>query len=137
MKNINIYSLSTVGIRQHFHQDYLFHEDRTDFTGSNGSGKSIIADLLQIIFVANKKYINFGTEGLDKDKRNLHTLPYKQNEAYSFLNIKVEENRYIAVGVCISSKVGVPIKPFVITSNTNLDLKIDQNGVSTFDVTIF
>lgn len=131
MKNIKIYSLSTVGIRQHFHQDYLFHEDRTDFTGSNGSGKSIIADLLQIIFVANKKYIKFGTESLDKDKRELHTLPYKQNEAYSFLNIRIEEYGYITVGVCISSKAGVPIKPFVITNSTNLDLKIEENSFST------
>lgn len=131
MKNINIYSLSTVGIRQHFHQDYLLHEDRTDFTGSNGSGKSIIADLLQIIFVANKKYIKFGTEGLDKDKRNIETLPYKQNEAYSFLNIRVEKNRYIAIGVCVSSKTRVPIKPFLITNNTNLDLKIEENSFST------
>ena len=125
MKSINIYSLSTVGIRQHFNQDYLLHEDRTDFTGSNGSGKSIIADLLQIIFVANKRYIKFGTDGKD---RNFDTIPYhNQNEAYSFLNITIEENQYVVIGVCISSKKGVPLKPFTITANTNLDLKIKDN----------
>ncbi len=128
MKEINIYSISTVGIRQHFNQDYLLHEDRTDFTGSNGSGKSIIADLLQIIFIANKKFIKFGT---DAKERNIHTIPYyNQNEAYSFLNIRIAENQYIVIGICISSKTGVSLKPFTITRNTDIDLKIEQNTFS-------
>tara|TARA_A100000171_G_scaffold42202_1_gene43397 strand:- start:3616 stop:6762 length:3147 start_codon:yes stop_codon:yes gene_type:complete len=126
---ISIHSISTVGIRQHFNQDYLLHEDRTDFTGSNGSGKSIIADLFQVIFIANKRYIKFGT---DSKKRDIHTIPYRdQNEAYAFLNIRIEENQYIAVGVCISSKTGVALKPFIITSHTDLDLNIEDNTFST------
>ncbi len=129
MKRVSIYSISTVGIRQHFNQDYLLHEDRTDFTGSNGSGKSIIADLMQIIFVANKRYIKFGTEAKE---RNIHTIPYhSQNEAYSFLNIRIAENQYIVIGVCISSKTGVSLKPFTITANTDLGLKIEENTFST------
>lgn len=46
-----IYSLSTVGIIHHQENDYIFHPARTDFIGDSGSGKSIIADLLQLIFV--------------------------------------------------------------------------------------
>lgn len=130
MKKISIYSLSTVGVRQHFHQDYLLHEDRTDFTGSNGSGKSIIADLFQIIFIANKKFIKFGTDGLDNEKRQIHSLPYKQNEAYAFFNVRVNDNQYITIGVYISSKVGVPIKPFVITVNSDLNLNLEENSFS-------
>ena len=42
-----IFSLSTVGIRQHNNCDYLLHPIRTDFTGDNGLGKSVIADLMQ------------------------------------------------------------------------------------------
>lgn len=49
-----IYSISTVGIVMHYNQDYLLHPVRTDFTGRNGIGKSLIADLLQIIFIADK-----------------------------------------------------------------------------------
>lgn len=42
-----IYSLSTVGIRNHYNSDYRFHPFRTDFVGDSGVGKSIIADVLQ------------------------------------------------------------------------------------------
>lgn len=53
-----IFSLSTVGIIYHNNCDYLLHPLRTDFTGGSGSGKSVIADLLQLIFVAKR---NFGS----------------------------------------------------------------------------
>ena len=43
-----IYSLSTVGVIHHQENDYIFHPFRTDFIGDSGSGKSIIADLLQL-----------------------------------------------------------------------------------------
>ena len=46
-----IFSLSTVGVRKHYNQDYLLHQVRTDFTGNNGIGKSLIADLFQLIFI--------------------------------------------------------------------------------------
>lgn len=121
MAEIKIHSLCTVGILKHYNQNYLFHEQRTDFTGQNGVGKSIIADLLQIIFVAKRKYIKFGTTGINPDKRAIHTLPYKQNEAYAFLNIEAEENKFIVVGICISSNKGTPLRPFVILNSSNLN----------------
>lgn len=43
-----IYSLSTVGIRNHYNSDYRFHPFRTDFVGDSGVGKSIIADVFRI-----------------------------------------------------------------------------------------
>ncbi len=49
-----IHSIGTVGIRKHFNQDYLFHFLRTDFVGGNGIGKSIIANLIQLIFISDK-----------------------------------------------------------------------------------
>ena len=49
MNEPKIYSISTVGILKHFNQDYLLHPLRTDFTGGNGVGKSIIADLIQMV----------------------------------------------------------------------------------------
>lgn len=55
MKNYpRIYSLSTLGLIHHYENDYLFHNMRTDFVGDSGSGKSIIADLLQLILSAPK-----------------------------------------------------------------------------------
>lgn len=55
MKNYpRIYSLSTLGLIHHYENDYLFHNMRTDFVGDSGSGKSIIADLLQLILPAPK-----------------------------------------------------------------------------------
>lgn len=127
MSKSKIYSLTTVGLLKHFNQDYQFHEERTDFTGRNGVGKSIIADLLQIIFVGDKKLIKFGTGGINPDKRTIHSLPYKQNEAYTFLNVEIGDNNFIVVGACISSNPGVPLKPFVILKTANINDNIEYN----------
>ena len=57
MKNYpRIYSLSTLGLIHHYENDYLFHNMRTDFVGDSGSGKSIIADLLQLIFAGSEMF---------------------------------------------------------------------------------
>lgn len=45
--------LSTLGIVHHQSFDYDFNPFRTDFVGEGGSGKSMIADLLQLIFVGS------------------------------------------------------------------------------------
>lgn len=89
-----IYSISTVGVRQHENADYLLHSVRTDFTGNNGLGKSIIADLLQLIFIPLREEWKPGTEGLDKDKRKIESIPLEKNWiqfAYAFLNIEKEK----------------------------------------------
>ena len=44
-----IYGLSTLGLIHHQEFDYLFHPMRTDFNGDSGTGKSMIADLLQLL----------------------------------------------------------------------------------------
>lgn len=51
-----IYSLSTIGIIHHQKNDYIFHPYCTDFIGDSDSGKSIIADLLQLIFVGSSVF---------------------------------------------------------------------------------
>jgi len=107
----------------HYNQDYLVHPTRTDFTGGNGVGKSIIADLLQLIFVHEPKLIKFGTKS-SKDIRKYYTLPKDANEAFAFLNIEVFDNQFITIGVCIPNKKGKPIRPFVITKNVDLDKNI-------------
>lgn len=121
-----IYSLSTIGILKHYIHDYVFHPKRTDFIGSNGVGKSIIADLLQMIFVYDKELIRFGTDSVKKEDRLINTLPYKTKFAYCFLNIEVEKDKFIAVGIQISNQKGKRIIPFLITKEADINLKINQ-----------
>jgi len=114
-----IYSLSTVGIIKHYNQDYLFHQKRTDFIGSNGVGKSILADLMQMMFVYDKELIKFGTVDV-KGERHIHTLPYKGKHAYCFLNIEIGQAQFITIGIQINNSTGKRIIPFVITKETDL-----------------
>lgn len=119
MKYPLIHALSTVGILKHYNQDYLIHDERTDFTGANGVGKSIIADLFQLIFINDKQLFQFGTEGYRKEARQIHKLPYKCRDGYAFLTIEISEHKFICIGVCIPNTTNRPLKPFIIT--TNLD----------------
>lgn len=121
-----IYSLSTVGILKHYIHDYLFHPKRTDFVGANGVGKSIIADLLQMIFVYDKDHIKFGTDGVKKEERQINTLPYKTKCAYCFLNIEVNTGKFITIGIQINNQKGKRIIPFVITKQADISLKINE-----------
>ena len=121
-----IYSISTVGILKHYNQDYLIHPVRTDFTGGNGIGKSILADLLQLIFIYDYRLIDFGTDGLNKEDRQPYTLPLKVNEAYAFLNVEVSRGAFVTIGVCIPNKRGKQIRPFVVLSNTDLEKGIKE-----------
>ncbi len=122
-----IYSLSTVGILKHSHQDYLLHPVRTDFIGSNGVGKSIIADLLQLIFITDRNLVKFGTDSLTNE-RKIETLPYGGNEGYAFLNVEVSPDRFITFGVCIPARTGVALKPFVILSQPDLYIELKKNS---------
>lgn len=121
-----IYSLSTVGILKHYIHDYLFHPTRTDFVGANGVGKSIIADLLQMIFVYDKDLVKFGTDGVKKEERQINTLPYKTKCAYCFLNIEVNADKFITIGIQINSQRRKRIIPFIITTQADLSLKINE-----------
>lgn len=121
-----IYSLSTVGILKHYIHDYLFHPTRTDFVGSNGVGKSIIADLLQMIFIYDKDLIKFGTDGVKKEERQINTLAYKTKCAYCFLNIEVDTGKFIIIGIQINSQKGKRIIPFIITKQADINLKINE-----------
>jgi hypothetical protein len=119
-----IHSLSTVGIRQHNRQDYLFHKIRTDFTGGNGLGKSIIADLMQLIFVPKRDIWEPGTDGIDKSKRKIEGIPLNKDYikyGYAFLNIEKYENKYITIGVYITNTSRQPVRPFIIQQNEKFD----------------
>lgn len=116
MKYPRIYSISTVGILRHYNQDYLINSTRTDFTGNNGTGKSIIADLIQLIFIPDRDFFAFGT---DSEGRHISSLPYKVPEAYAFMNIEVESDTFVTIGVCIASNESSKslIRPFIIINS--------------------
>lgn len=109
-----IYSLSTVGIRNHYNSDYLFHPFRTDFAGDSGVGKSIIADILQLILVGERVFKSATDSSSEREARKLITERY----GYVFLNIAIETEKYIVIGMYISS---VSIDPFIIQQNIGLD----------------
>lgn len=119
MKYPLIHSISTVGIRKHLHQDYLLHPLRTDFTGRNGVGKSVLADLFQLIFIADRKLIEFGTKGIND--RTIEKVPLREfNEGYAFINVQIDTDNFITIGVCIPTHSSTEIQLFTITNSSNI-----------------
>mgnify|MGYP000229530551 CR=1 FL=1 len=118
----NIYSLSTVGVRNHNNADFLLHHLRTDFTGNNGLGKSVIADLLQLILVPLRDEWKPGTDGMGE--RKIETIPLERQwitHAYAFLNIEKSKGQFITIGVVIPSKSRSPVRPFIIQKSANFE----------------
>ena len=121
-----LYSISTVGIRQHENADYLLHAVRTDFTGNNGLGKSLIADLLQLIFIPLREEWKSGTEGLDEKDKKIETIPLERDwikHAFCFLNIEKSKGKFLTIGVYISRAQRVPVRPFIIQQGEDFENK--------------
>ena len=124
-----IHSLSTVGIQHHFHTDYLFHPFRTDFSGDSGVGKSMIADMLQLIFVGSE-FLS-ATEGTDE--RPAKTMPVGRY-GYVFVNVEVDTLKFIVLGMFISTATINP-DPFIIHGGYNKDEFIPlQTPISNLDI---
>ncbi len=130
-----IYSINTVGIRQHYNADYLLHPIRTDFTGNNGVGKSIIADLMQLIFIPHRNdWKSGGTEDNNaKNLRKIETIPLQKEFiqfAYVFLNIERSKGKYVTIGVYIPRNT-TPIRPFIISKNP------DESNLKSYNTPLF
>lgn len=113
-----IYSLSTIGIKQHFNADYLFHPYRTDFSGDSGSGKSMIADMIQLILVGSGEFKSATDANKDRDVKGMLSASAGKSSArgYVFLNVELSPKKYIVIGTYIES-----------TSNA-AEMFIIQNG---------
>lgn len=100
-----IYSLSTIGIKQHFNADYLFHPYRTDFSGESGSGKSMIADMIQLILVGSGEFQSATDGNKDRDVKGmlLATKGKTSARGYIFLNVEVKPKQYFVIGAYIES----------------------------------
>lgn len=120
-----IYSLSTLNIRQHFNCDYRFNDFRTDFSGESGSGKSLIADFIQLLLVGSRVFKS-GTEGVSN--RNTSGLVLKNGggkygRGYIFINIEIQPRKYITLG------------GYLDTTSTQMQFFIIQAGYD-FDETL-
>ncbi|MDR0681669.1 MAG: hypothetical protein LBG15_07480, partial [Dysgonamonadaceae bacterium] len=124
MKNYpRLHSLSTIGIIHHQENDYLFHPERTDFVGDSASGKSIIADLLQLIFVGSTAFKSATAtlkEVRDPDGLVLTTQGRGGNIAYAFLNIETAMEQYIVIGAYLES-TDKHTRPFIIQTSSTIE----------------
>ncbi|TDY11499.1 DNA repair protein Rad50 [Meridianimaribacter flavus] len=105
IKYPKIKRLSTLNIIHHQKFDYEFNSFRTDFVGEGGSGKSLVSDLLQLIFVGTSA---FHSPTQSADDRLPKTMVLKTDGrgtdfGYAFLNIEVEENQFIVIGIYLES----------------------------------
>jgi DNA repair exonuclease SbcCD ATPase subunit len=100
--------------------------------GANGIGKSIITDLLQMLFIYDSKDIYFGTDGIQK--RKIETLPYNTNLAYCLLTVEVDKDKFFIMGITISSQSRRKITPFIITKQTDLTLTKEQLTLNADDL---
>jgi hypothetical protein len=101
-----LYSLCTLGIRQHQEFDYQFHGFRTDFVGDSGCGKSMIADLLQMVFVGSEAFASGtdSTENREVDGMVLRTAGGRGTDiAYVLLNIELNPKQYVVLGAYLES----------------------------------
>src|SRR6476661_8413751 len=120
-----IYSISTVGIRNHYNADFLIHPLRTDFTGESTTGKSLIgADIPQLILTAGRFYKS-ATPPKGGVMREFNTLPLPTGPntslpfAYAFMNIQVADDEFIVIGVQVRHSRKILI-PFIIQTEKYL-----------------
>lgn len=101
-----IYSMSTIGLIHHREFDYHFHPFRTDFIGESGSGKSMIADLIQLILVGSEAFESATDKTRKPEKIVLQTEVRIKGMGYAFLNIEMAPMQYLVVGCYIETGVG-------------------------------
>lgn len=113
-----IYSLSTIGLIHHQEFDYKFHGFRTDFIGESGSGKSLIADLIQLILVGSEAFESAtrGTDIRDPEGMVLRSDHRSSGLGYAFLNVEMAPGKYLVVGT------------YLETGNRNAQAFIVQKG---------
>ncbi|MET4546312.1 ABC-type oligopeptide transport system ATPase subunit [Pedobacter africanus] len=134
-----LYSLSTLGIRQHQEFDYQLHGFRTDFVGDSGCGKSMIADLIQLVFVGSEVFQS-GTDSLEKREVEgmvLRTSGSRGTDmAYVLINIEVKAGQFLVLGAYLESS-SPHSKSFVIQAGYDEhDLKLLDRPVSVSDICI-
>lgn len=120
-----IYSLSTLNVKQHFNCDYRFHNFRTDFSGESGSGKSMIADFIQLLLVGSGVFKS-GTEGIkNRDTSGLviKNGSGKYGRGYIFINIEIQPHKYLTLGGYIET-TSSQMQFFIIQAGYDFDERL-------------
>lgn len=110
-----LYRLSTVNLIYHGDNDFDLNPFRTDFTGNGGVGKSLVADLLQLIFIGSYE---FKSATISEGERPVKTMVIKsKNKSFDFgyavLTIEKSPNQFIGIGIYIQSN-SEQAKSFII-----------------------
>lgn len=115
-----IYSLSTIGIKQHFTADYLFHPYRTDFSGESGSGKSMVADMIQLVLAGSGEFKSATDSNKKRDVKGMLSISNGKSSTigYIFLNVELNPKQYIVIGAYIESTSNVA-EMFIIQNGYN------------------
>ena len=109
-----IYSLSTIGIIHHQKNDYIFHPYCTDFIGDSDSGKSIIADLLQLIFVGSSVFRSATIPV--KDRREIANGQFVTVSAYLESTSKATRPFIVQAGLTIEQDDSAPCRSLFMPS---------------------
>jgi len=114
--------LSTLGIVHHQNFNYEFSPFRTDFVGEGGAGKSMIADLLQLICVGTRAFHSptKGTGPRKPDTLVLRTEGKGTDFGYAFINIEKAKDQYLVIGIYLESSGSSNM--FIIQNGNNFDV---------------
>ena len=111
-----LHRLSTLNLIYHGSFDYQLNPWCTSFAGESGVGKSMIADLLQLIFVGVAEYKsathakgNRSPEGLVLDD----AVAGGKGLGYAFLTVEVQESRFVVIGCYLAAAARV-VTPFIV-----------------------
>lgn len=94
-----------MGIVHHQSFDYDFNPFRTDFVGEGGSGKSMIADILQLIFVGAAAF-HSPTDSSEPRKPKtmvLRTTGKGTDMGYAFINVELSKDAFVVIGIYLES----------------------------------
>ncbi|MDA0242960.1 MAG: hypothetical protein OT477_06060 [Chloroflexi bacterium] len=124
----HIFSLATAGVKHHGYQDYIFHPVKTDFIGDSGLGKSMIADMLQLIFVGANEF-KPGTDNPSRIPKNMILSGQGHSGlGYIFLNLKTSSQAYLIVGVYIETSSN-RVRHFIVQAGYNWE---GENSLTPF-----
>ncbi|GAA6769406.1 hypothetical protein [Flavobacterium sp. CGRL2] len=125
--------LSALGIVHHQGFDYDFNSFRTDFVGEGGAGKSMISDMLQLICVGAAAFHSptKSTGPRQPSTMVLRTDGKGTDMGYAFINVEVEKNKFIGIGIYLESS-GMS-NMFIIQKGSNFE---DDTTLEAFDKTL-